>query len=116
MQSKLAQTTYMKSLSKILENTNINCNSIWTNYPLWTDAIKLRNVGKEINCVHPSILSKVVEEIIFNENAKTFKGHEIIDEYYLKSKNIDPKLYYLGNDIKYLDELFLNHLKNKNYK
>lgn len=112
MQSKLAQTTYMKSLSKILEKTNISCNSIWTNYPLWTDAIKLRNVGKEINCVHPSILSKVVEEIIFNENANTFKGHEIIDEFYLKSKNIDPKLYYLGNDIKYLDELFLNHLKS----
>lgn len=113
IQSKLAQTTYMKSLAHILRNESISCNSMWTDYPLWTDAIKLRNVGTIENCVDPSILSRVVEEVVWNENPNTFKGNELIDEYYLKKKGIDTTIYFLGNNVRKLDELFLSHLKKK---
>lgn len=113
IQSKLGQTTYMKSVSHIVQHKNISCNSIWTNYPLWTDAIKLRNVGAKEQCVDPSILSRVVEEIIWKENPKTFKGNEIMDESYLQSKNIDTHQYFLGDRVKKLDELFLSHLTKK---
>lgn len=113
LQSKLGQTTYMKSMSHILQHKNISCNSIWTNYPLWTDAIKLRNVGEKEQCVDPSILARVVEEIVLNENPKVFKGNELIDKTYLMNKNIDISQYFLGNKTKYLDELFLSHLSKK---
>lgn len=116
MQSKLAQTTYMKSLSHILRYDNISCNSIWTKYPLWTDAIKLRHVGKKDQCVHPDILVRVIEQILFHENPQYFKGNEILDEQYLYSKGIDIKQYFLGNSPKYLDELFLSHLQKMNQK
>lgn len=111
IQSKLGQTTFMKSVSHIVQDKNISCNSIWTNYPLWTDAIKLRNVGAKEQCVDPSILSRVVEEIIWKEDPKIFKGNEIIDEYYLRSKNIQTSQYFLGDRVQNLDELFLSHLK-----
>lgn len=113
IQSKLGQTTFMKSVSHIVKHKNISCNSIWTNYPLWTDAIRLRNVGAKEQCVDPSILSRVVEEIIWKEDPKTFKGNEIIDESYLQSKNIDTRKFFLGNRVKNLDELFLSHLIKK---
>ena len=113
IQSKLGQTTFMKSVSHIVKHKNISCNSIWTNYPLWTDAIKLRNVGVREQCVDPSILSRVVEEIIWREDPKTFKGNEIIDETYLQSKNIDTRPFFLGDHVKNLDELFLSHLTKK---
>lgn len=113
IQSKLGQTTYMKSLAHIVHDKNISCNSIWTNYPLWTDAIKLRNVGTKEQCVHPSILSRVVEEIIWNEDPKIFKGNEIIDDTYLKSKNIDIENFFLGDNVHKLDDLFLSHLQKK---
>ena len=89
MQSKLAQTTYMKSLSYILRNKNISCNSIWTKFPLWTDAIKMRNIGKKDSCVDPVILADVVDEIIYNEDPKYFKGNNILDYEYLKKKKIN---------------------------
>ncbi len=113
LQSKLGQTTFMKSVSEIVKHKNISCNSIWTDYPLWTDAIKLRNVGVKEQCVDPSILSRVVEEIIWGEDPKTFKGNEIIDASYLQSKNIDTRKFFLGDHVKNLDELFLSHLTGK---
>lgn len=113
LQSKLGQTTFMKSLSHIVKDYNISCNSIWTDYPLWTDAIKLRNVGKKEQCVHPSILSRVVEEIVWQENPKLFKGNEIIDETYLRRKNIDTSSFFLGDQVQKLDHLFMSHLTSK---
>jgi citronellol/citronellal dehydrogenase len=110
MQTKIAQTFYMKTMASILENKNISVNSFWTNYPLWTDALKKRNIGKIDNCVDPAILATVVE-CILQENPLTFKGNEIIDESFLINNNIDVKAYALGHQTKYLDQLFLEHLR-----
>jgi len=114
MQTKLAQTTLMKSLS----NSNLNNNALvcgfWTNYPLSTNAIISRNIGKIENCMSPTILSKVLEELIFNTNNNThYNGKVIIDKDFLESKNISLKQFEMGNDVKDLDTLFMNHLKNK---
>ena len=114
MQTKLAQTTLMKSLS----NSNLNNNALvcgfWTNYPLSTDAIISRNIGKIENCMSPTILSKLLEELIFNTKNNTYyNGKVIIDKDFLESKNISLKQFEMGNDVKDLDTLFMNHLKNK---
>ena len=114
MQTKLAQTTLMKSLS----NSNLNNNALicgfWTNYPLSTNAIISRNIGKIENCMSPTILSKVLEELIFNTKNNTYyNGKVIIDKDFLESKNISLKQFEMGNDVKDLDTLFMNHLKNK---
>ena len=114
MQTKLAQTTLMKSLS----NSNLNNNALicgfWTNYPLSTNAIISRNIGKIENCMSPTILSKVLEELIFNTTNNTYyNGKVIIDKDFLESKNISLKQFEMGNDVKDLDTLFMNHLKNK---
>lgn len=113
MQSKLSQTTYMRSIAHILQHKPISVNSFWTGFPLWTDALELRNIGSREQCMHPNILAKVVEEIIFNEDAVTFKGHEIIDKDYLLQKNISLEKYQLGDKVKGLDEMFLSHLFRK---
>ena len=99
MQTKLAQTTLMKSLS----NSNLNNNALvcgfWTNYPLNTDAIISRNIGKIENCMSPTILSKLIEELIFNTKNNTYyNGKVIIDKDFLKSKNISLKQFEMGND------------------
>jgi len=114
MQSKLAQTTLMKSLA----NSNVNNNAIvcgfWTNYPLMTDAIIERKIGSKDNCMHPSILSKTLEEILFNsKNKQVYNSKVVIDEDILNQRNISLDKYKLGNNIKKLDDLFFNHLKNK---
>ena len=114
MQTKLAQTTLMKSLS----NSNLNNNALicgfWTNYHLSTNAIISRNIGKIKNCMSPTILSKVLEELIFNTTNNTYyNGKVIIDKDFLESKNISLKQFEMGNDVKDLDTLFMNHLKNK---
>ena len=113
MQSKLAQTTYMKSLSYILKKNNISCNSIWTKYPLWTDAIRMRNIGDINSCVSPQILADVVDQIIYHENPKYFKGNNILDSEYLKDKKINIEKYYLGSETESLDELFYHHLNKR---
>ena len=112
MQSKLAQTTYMKSMANILKHENISCNSVWTKYPLWTDALRLRNIGEKSECVDPQIMVRVVEEILFHENPLTFKGNEIMDDSYLLSKGIDTRTFFFGPNTRQLDELFMNHLKS----
>lgn len=110
IQTKIAQTFYMKTLAYILKDKNISVNSFWTNYPLWTDALKKRNIGNIENCVHPSILAEVIEQIL-NENPLLFKGNEIIDENFLINRNIDINSFTLGNKTTYLDNLFLEHLR-----
>lgn len=110
MQSKLAQTTYMKSLSYLFQGKKLAINSIWTNFPLWTDAISKRDICKEENCMHPAIISKLVEEIIRREDTVTFKGNEIIDKEYFQEKGIDIHDYKMGNKLSSLDNVFLNVL------
>ncbi len=112
MQSKLAQTTYMKSMARVLRYHNISCNSVWTKYPLWTDALRLRNIGSREECVDPRIMVHVIEEILFHENPLTFKGNELIDDSYLRTKGVDTSNYFLGTKTRDLDEVFLSHLKS----
>jgi short-subunit dehydrogenase len=118
MQSKLAQTTLMKSLSKLSINNNALVCGFWTKYPLLTDAIIERKIGKEHNCMHPSILAKTLEELLFNTNNPTyFNSKVIIDEDFLTERNISTNEFKMGNKIKKLDTLFFDHLKNtKNIK
>lgn len=111
MQSKLAQTTYMKSVSYLLRDKPISVNSIWTYFPLWTDAIRLRGVGRREQCMHPSIMASMIEQIIHEENPTTFKGHELIDKHYLPEKNINLSTFQLGAELEPLDSLFLKRLK-----
>ena len=112
MQSKLAQTTYMKSLSFILKDYPISVNSMWTKYPLWTDAIEKRGIGDKERCMHPSIMSEMVEKIITTENPKTFKGNELFDEIYLKDKNINLNAFKMGNELE-INEKQMRKIKTK---
>jgi len=115
MQSKLAQTTLMKSLSKLSINNNALVCGFWTKYPLLTDAIIERKIGKENNCMHPSILAKTLEELLFNTNNPThFNSKVIIDEDFLKERNISTNNFKMGQNIKKLDTLFFDYLKNTN--
>lgn len=114
MQTKLAQTTFMKSLA----NSNLNNKALicgfWTNYPLSTDAIINRNIGSLDNCMHPSILSDTLEHLIFKtENPWQHNSKVIIDGDFLNHNNISIDKYKMGENIKKLDELFMNHLIKK---
>lgn len=125
MQTKLAQTTFMKSLAHSLideknnnknTETNILVSSFWTNYPLLTDAILKNGVGSEEDCMHPSILAKTVEELLFNTpNREDYIGSEIIDKTFLEEKNIDITNFKINNNknIDKLDDLFLKYLNKK---
>ena len=122
MQTKLAQTTFMKSLShSIAKNSDMEIlvSSFWTNYPLLTDAILKNGVGTEEDCMHPSILSKTVEELLFNTaNKHEYLGKEIIDKHFLTERNVDLTQFKMSEsrDIKDLDLLFFQHLQNINFK
>jgi short-subunit dehydrogenase len=113
MQSKLAQTTFMKSLANSIpyEHHNILVSSFWTNYPLLTDAIIKRKIGKEEDCMHPKILADTVKEIVINtENRIIYNGKEIIDEEFLIHNNKDLSLYQMSKNVQKLDQLFMKHL------
>lgn len=114
MQTKLAQTTLMKSLANSnLNNKALICGFL-TKYPLSTDAIINRNIGTLDNCMHPSILSDTIEELIFNTNNPwKYNSKVIIDEDFLTEKNISLNKYKMGENIKKLDDLFMDHLKKK---
>ena len=60
--------------------------------------------------MHPSIMSEMVEKIITTENPNTFKGNELFDEIYLKDKNINLNTFKMGNELEYLDEMFMKKL------
>jgi len=114
MQTKLGQTTLMNSLA----NSNLNNKALicgfWTKYPLSTDAIINRNIGTLDNCMHPSILSNTIEELIFNTNNPwRYNSKVIIDQDFLSERNISLNKYKMGKNIKKLDDLFMDHLKNK---
>ena len=60
----------------------------------------------------PSIVSRVMEEIMFEEDPLFFKGNEIVDEEYLTAKGIPLSTFALGkNSGIHLDDLFLQKLK-----
>ena len=98
----------------ITKEKEISVNGIWTDYPLWTDAIRKRNIGNRNNCAHPSIIADMILEVIDKEDPTQFKGNELIDKEYLTKKNIDINRYfYKKENIKKLDNLFLSHLIKK---
>lgn len=112
MQSKLAQTSYMKSLAHTLKSSPISVNSIWTKFPLWTDAIRVRKMGDVSQCVHPSIMSRVLQEVL-QEDPVSFKGNELVDATYLCEKNIPLNEFYLsGQSPVFLEDLFMTKLSS----
>jgi short-subunit dehydrogenase len=114
MQTKLAQTTLMKSLANLNLNNNALICGFWTNFPLSTDAIINKNIGTLDNCMHPSILSDTIEELIFNTiNPHQYNSKVIIDEDFLNEKNISLNRYKMGKNVKKLDDLFMSYLKDK---
>ena len=107
MQTKLAQTTLMRSLAFSLKETNIAVNSFWTRYPILTEAITYRGIGSPEDCMSPKIIADMVEKIVFEEDPKTFTGREIVDAEYLENTS---RYAYGKNSAKNLDDLFLDHL------
>ena len=125
MQTKLAQTTFMHSLSNSHMGSHIGSDkgshmgsdvlvsSFWTKYPLMTDAIISRGIGNLEECMHPSILSRTIEELLFNTaNRVYYNGKVILDDDFLKNQNIDVNQFKMGKDVPSLDSLFLKYLKN----
>ena len=113
MQTKLAQTTFMYSLADMLTKSRpqsgIVVSGFWTDYPIWTDALKYRNIGQKENCMDPGIIAKTVE-CMLEDSAMNFHGNVMIDHDYLKSKKIDPNQWSLGNRLQKLDDLFLKNI------
>jgi len=115
MQSKLAQTTLMKSLANLSINNNALICGFWTKYPLLTDAIIDRKITEKENCMHPKILAKTLEELLFNTNNPTqYNSKVIIDHDFLYERGICLNQFKNGKIIKNLDSIFLNHLTYTN--
>jgi short-subunit dehydrogenase len=111
MQTKLAQTTFMFSISDMITRmkiSGIKIGGFWTDYPIYTDALIHRKIGNKENCMSPDIISKTVE-LMLNDNRTNIHGNVIIDRDYLNSKKIDPNNWALGNHLMRLDELFLKN-------
>jgi len=67
-----------------------------------------RYIGTLDNCMHPSILSDTIEELIFNtKNPHQYNSKVIIDEEFLNQKNISLNKYKMGKNVKKLDDLFM---------
>ena len=89
MQTKLSQTTFMRSLAySVPSDSNVRVASFWTNYPLKTDAILKRGIGSEADCMHPRILARTVEEMLFG-NHLAANGAQVIDKSFLEARNIN---------------------------
>ena len=115
MQTKLAQTTFMRSLAhSVPEDADVVVSSIWTSYPLKTDAILKRGIGKEKDCMEPRIVARTVEEILFDGNRREHNGKEIIDRTFLEDRDIDLAQFRADKDHNppKLDDLFASHLLN----
>ncbi len=115
MQTKLAQTTFMKSLANmnVVKKSNIKVAGFWTRYGLHTDALTYRQIGKKENCMDPSIISKMVE-LLLEEPQSKINGKVFNDYEYLTSKGVDLNQFKLGDDVLFLDKLFLDSLNKKN--
>ena len=114
MQTKLAQTTLMKSLAYSNLNYKALVCGFWTNYPLSTDAIINRKIGKKENCMHPKILAKTLEELLFNTpDYMKYSSKIIIDKEFLYEKNINIKEFQHSSKVSNLDDMFYKYLKDK---
>lgn len=112
MQSKLAQTTFMKSLAHSISPHSALVSSFWTHYPLETDAILKRGVGTKEDCMLPSILAKTVEEMLWYTSPEIIHGREIVDAFFLSNRNISLERFFSGeNHPPTLDDLFYDFLK-----
>ena len=105
MQSKLAQTTFMASIADLLSNTNIKVGGFWTKYPIYTDALIHRNIGKVENCMSPKIIAKTVE-LMMHDKRENVHGNVILDGDYLLANGLNPNQWALGSHTKSLEELF----------
>lgn len=117
MQSKLAQTTLMKSIANANFNNNCIVSSFWTNYCLATDAIINRNITNLDNCMDPSILSKTLEILLFHIKVPTYYNSKtIIDHDFLIDNGYDINIFKMSknnSDISSLDNTFLKHIINQ---
>ena len=114
MQSKLAQTTFMKSIANmgIIKKSNIGVAGFWTRYGLHTDALTHRQIGKKEICMDPSIVSEMVS-LLLEENPSTINGKVFYDHEYLLSKQVDLNKFKLGGEPVFLDKMFFEHLSGK---
>lgn len=112
MQSKLAQTTFMKSVANMVKKTDVNVAGFWTKYPIYTDALIHRQIGEKSDCMHPAIIARMVELMLL-EPDKSLNGTVSFDHDYLISRGESPNTYALGGKPKLLDELFFDHLNKK---
>jgi len=110
MQTKLAQTTFMYSVadlvSKSVPRSGIRVSGFWTDYPIWTDALIHRKIGKKEDCMSPGIIAKMVE-LMLEDERRNIHGNVMIDRDYLISKKINPNQWALGDRVQKLDDLFL---------
>lgn len=98
-------------LSNQFKNQNITFNTVWPKKALATDAVMSRQIGDEKDWRKPEIIADTIA-FMLEENQK-FTGNEIIDEFYLKTKNInDFKKYRTVSEIEpmEMEELFKQYL------
>ena len=115
MQSKLAQTTLMKSISNL--NNNSIVSSFWNYYPLSTDSF-ITNLD---NCMNPSILSKTLEILLFHIKVPTYYNSKIIiDHDFLIDNGYDINTFKINKnnlDLLSFDDTFFKFIiDNKNIK
>lgn len=117
MQSKLAQTTLMKSISNANLNNNSIVSSFWNYYPLSTDSF-ITNLD---NSMDPSILSKTLEILLFHIKVPTYYNSKIIiDHDFLIDNGYDINTFKINNnklDLLSFDDTFFKFIiNNKNIK
>ena len=116
LNSKMTQTTYMKSLAEIESEMLIA--GIWTRYPLGTDAIIKRGIGTREECMHPSIMASLVQSILWPRiyyHKNLINGKVILDHPFLVSQQINVDQFRMGTELKTLETLFnRKNIKNKN--
>jgi short-subunit dehydrogenase len=113
MQSKLAQTTFMKSLAHSMPHGPLVA-SFWTDFPLATDAIIKRGIGTRDQCVKAEIMGTTVEYMIWNSERNDVHGKEIVDAEFLPQMGIDPAWFKISEEnTEKLTSLFLSRFNNK---
>ena len=93
MQTKLAQTTFMFSLADMLSKSyrGIRVSGFWTDFPIYTDALIHRQIGKKENCMSPEIIAKTVE-LMLHDKRENIHGNVMIDRYYLLEKECKTRI------------------------
>jgi len=112
MQTKLAQTTFMRSLADMVDprrdgSSGVTVGGFWTDFPIYTDALVKRGIGQRENYMDPGIISKMVG-LMLEDQPYNIHGKVMVDRKYLLEKGVDPVKWSLGKNLKKLDELFLS--------